>query len=116
MNVYAASKGFVKSFTEALAEENRPFDIQTMLLCPGATETNFFEAARIGADRKSSFSTKELETPEQVVASALNGLRKRKTITISGMQNKIAKFVLYLVPNSLLLPLYGKKMRGDLHL
>jgi len=112
MNVYAASKGFVKAFTEALAEENRPFGIQTMLLCPGATETNFFEAARIGADQKS----KNLETPEQVVFSALQGLKQKKAVTISGMQNKIGRYLLYFIPNSMFLPWYGKKMRAELHL
>ncbi len=115
MTVYAASKAFVQSFTEAIAEENRPFNIQAMLLCPGATETNFFAAARIGPDRKSSFSTKELETPQQVVAAALAGFRKGKTITISGTQNKLAR-LLHFIPNSLITQLFGKQMRANLKL
>lgn len=115
MTVYAASKAFVHSFTEALAEENRPYHIQTMLLCPGATETNFFEAARIGPDRKSSFSTKTLETPAQVVEAALAGLKKRKTVTISGLQNKAAR-LLHFIPNSLITGLFGKQMRANLNL
>src|SRR5260370_13190123 len=47
MATYAASKGFVLSFSEALWEENRRHGIQAMALCPGVTETNFFEAAHI---------------------------------------------------------------------
>lgn len=116
MNVYAATKNFVQAFTEALQEENRLFNIQTMLLCPGATETNFFEAAKIGADRKSSFSSKELETPEQVVESALKGIKKNKRITISGTQNKIVRRILHFVPNSIALSLFGKQMRKQLNL
>lgn len=115
MTVYAASKAFVRSFTEALAEENRPFHIHTMLLCPGATETNFFEAARIGPDRKSSFSTKELETPTQVVAAALEGFRKGKRVTISGTQNKAAR-LLHFVPNALITKVFGQQMRTNLKL
>src|SRR5258708_2983332 len=49
MATYAATKAFVLSFSEALAEENRPFGIKIMALCPGLTETSFFEAA--GIDR-----------------------------------------------------------------
>jgi len=115
MGVYAATKAFVSSFTQAIAEENSPFHIQTMLLCPGATETNFFDAAQIGPDRKSNFSTKTLETPEQVVAAALKGLRKNKRITISGMQNKMMRLA-YFIPNSIALPLFAKQMRNGLDL
>lgn len=115
MAVYAASKAFVQSFTEALVAENEPYHIQTMLLCPGATETNFFEAARIGPDRKSSFSTKTLETPAQVVEAALAGLKKHKSVTISGLQNKAAR-LLHFVPNALIVSLFGKQMRANLNL
>ncbi len=116
MNVYAATKNFVRAFTEALQEENRLFNIQTMLLCPGTTETNFFEAAKIGPDRKSSFSSKQLETPEQVVESALKGIKKNKRITISGTQNKLAHKILHFIPNSIGMPLFGKQMRNQLNL
>src|SRR5215210_2737648 len=46
MATYAATKAFVLSFSEALWEENRPFGVKVMALCPGVTETNFFEAAQ----------------------------------------------------------------------
>jgi short-subunit dehydrogenase len=49
MATYAATKAFVTSFTEAIAEENRPFGIQILALCPGSTKTNFFAAS--GIDR-----------------------------------------------------------------
>lgn len=45
MATYAATKAFVLSFSEALWEENRPYGIQVMALCPGVTDTNFFDAA-----------------------------------------------------------------------
>jgi short-subunit dehydrogenase len=116
MNVYAATKGFVKYFTEALWEENRPYNIQTMLLCPGATETGFFDAAKIASDRKRSFSSKKLETPEQVVASALKGLKKKKMTVISGFENKIARSILPLVPTEFGLKAWGNMKRKELKL
>jgi len=115
MNVYAATKGFVMYFTAALWEENRLYNIHAMLLCPGATETGFFDAAKIG-DRKSSFSTKKLETPEQVVASAMKGLKKKSMLTISGFQNKVMKALLRFIPVKAGMKMYGNMMRKNLNL
>src|SRR3977135_4352674 len=47
MATYAATKAFVLSFSEALWEENRPYGVKVMALCPGVTDTNFFDAAKI---------------------------------------------------------------------
>src|SRR5437867_242994 len=47
MATYAATKAFVLSFSESLWEENRTFGIEVMALCPGVTETGFFEASRM---------------------------------------------------------------------
>ena len=114
MNLYAAIKGFVKYFTEALWEENRLYNIHVMLLCPGATETGFFEAAKIDTDRKGSFSTQTLETPQQVVESAIRGLKKQSMVTISGFQNKLSRRLLGLVPREFGLRTWGKMLRKNL--
>src|SRR4028118_995401 len=45
MATYAATKAFVTSFSEAIAEENRSFGITVTALCPGPTETNFFNVS-----------------------------------------------------------------------
>lgn len=116
MAIYAATKGFVSYFTEALWEENRLYGIQTMLLCPGATETGFFDAARIGPERKESFSSKHRQTPQQVVESAMQGLRKGSISTISGFQNKVSRRALPLIPTRFGLKLWGNLMRKNLKL
>lgn len=45
MAVYGASKAFVLSFSQALAEEYRDRGLRVLALCPGATETAFFTTA-----------------------------------------------------------------------
>lgn len=45
MATYAASKAFVRSFTEAITQECKPHNVQGLLLFPGLTKTNFNEAA-----------------------------------------------------------------------
>src|SRR6476659_5360419 len=62
MATYAATKAFVLSFSEALWEENRPYGILVMALCPGVTETGFFEASRMKRP-----PGRTVQTSEQVV-------------------------------------------------
>src|SRR5437764_5327779 len=62
MATYAATKAFVLSFSEALWEENRPYGIHVMALCPGVTDTNFFAASEIERP-----PMRTVQTPEEVV-------------------------------------------------
>ena len=45
---YAATKAFMLHFTEALAEEMTGEPVDILALCPGATETRFFQRANVG--------------------------------------------------------------------
>src|SRR5207237_7308021 len=74
MATYAATKAFVLSFSEALWEENRPYGIGVMALCPGVTETNFFEASRMQRP-----PPRLSQPPEEVVEPALRALRRGKS-------------------------------------
>ena len=108
MATYAATKAFVLSFSEALWEENRPFGIKVMALCPGVTETNFFEAAR-GRKPPARVS----QTPEEVVETAINGLNRGRSHIISGWTNFIMTQSERLAPRSLVTRLAGKMMRSQ---
>ncbi|MGA0556627.1 SDR family NAD(P)-dependent oxidoreductase [Larkinella sp. VNQ87] len=112
MAVYAASKMFVRSFTEAMMVENQPFQIRVMLLCPGATETGFFDAANLTGEKRSAYSGGDrTETPEQVVESAMRGLRAGKRITVSGFQNRVTAFLGHFIPNSFIMPILAGWLR-----
>jgi short-subunit dehydrogenase len=106
MATYAASKAFILSFSEALWEENRPFGVHVMALCPGVTETNFFEAARMEHP-----PMRVSQTPEEVVATALRGLKRRKSSVISGWFNRLVAFAVRFFPRSLVLRVTGKALR-----
>jgi len=81
MAVYAATKAFVLSFTEALWGETRPTGVRVIALCPGATDTPFFDIA--GED--ASFGRRR--TPEQAVATALRGLAQGRPSIVDGRAN-----------------------------
>lgn len=106
MATYAATKAFVLSFSEALWEENRSFGIQVMALCPGVTDTNFFEAAR--SERPPG---RIMQTPEAVVEAAFRGLARRQSHVISGWPNYLLAQSERLVPRSLIARLIGRVMR-----
>ena len=107
MATYAATKAFVLSFSEALWEENRAFGVKVMALCPGVTETNFFEAAR-GEKPPARAS----QTPEEVVDTALRGLASGKSHIISGWANWAMMEAERLAPRSLVTRMAGRMMRG----
>jgi short-subunit dehydrogenase len=106
MATYAATKAFVLSFSEALWEENRTHGIQVLALCPGVTDTNFFEAAR-GHKPPARVS----QTPEEVVDTALRGLARGKSHVISGWTNFIMTQSERLAPRSLITRVAGRMMR-----
>ncbi len=85
MAVYGATKAFVLSFTEALWEENRKRGVQFLALCPGSTETEFFNI--VGADEA---SVGKRDTPENVVQVALRALQAKKAYAIPGLKNFIS--------------------------
>lgn len=107
MATYAATKAFVLSFSEALWEENREFGVKVMALCPGVTDTNFFEAAR-GEKPPARAS----QTPEEVVDTALRGLARGKSHIISGWINRVMTESERLAPRSLVTRMAGRMMRG----
>lgn len=94
MATYAATKAFVSSFSEAIAEENREYGIQVLALCPGSTKTNFFAASDI--DRP--FELKGQQTAEQVVETAMKAISSGRTKIVSGFINSVVATAAKVLP------------------
>jgi len=98
---YAATKAFVLSFSQALFVENRKHGVLVVALCPGATETNFFEVAKMP-----TFAHRlRLQTPQQVVYEAIRGLRNGRPVTVSGVTNKVMAIASRIIPRVIMLEL-----------
>lgn len=106
MGTYAATKAFVLSFSEALWEENRTFGIKVMALCPGVTETGFFVASQMKKP-----PARFVQTSEDVVETALRGLRRSQSSIISGWPNLLMIEMERIVPRSLILRAAGSVLR-----
>jgi short-subunit dehydrogenase len=98
----------VTSFTEAIAEENRPFGIKILALCPGTTKTNFFAASKIDDPVK----IKGFQTPEQVVETALKAVKRGRSKVISGWANYLGALAGSYAPDSLTVRVVGKALRS----
>lgn len=83
MGAYAATKTYILHFSEALWAEVRDRGVTVMALCPGVTQTEFFETAGVSEWLKKQ----QAQLPEQVVKAALKALEKRRQYTVSGMKN-----------------------------
>jgi uncharacterized protein len=83
MSVYGATKAYVLSFTEALWAETRNTGVRVTALCPGATDTAFFEHA------SDSAALGRRMPPEEVVAAALRALSRRRSTVIPGLGNRL---------------------------
>ena len=90
MAVYYATKAFVLSFTEALAEELHGTGLKISVLCPGPTATNFGNVARVGKIRH--VNTVKMSA-EAVAIMGHRAFRSGKVIAVPGMQNKIFVFL-----------------------
>ncbi|MGM3307693.1 SDR family NAD(P)-dependent oxidoreductase [Anabaena sp. WFMT] len=82
LSVYAATKAFVLSFSEALWAENRDYGVHVLVVCPGPTETDFFTEARFPS--KLAGANNKIATPEAVVRDALQALEKGDSTVVSG--------------------------------
>lgn len=95
MAVYYASKAFVLSFTEALAEELSGTGLTVTVLCPGPTESNFGQVARGGKSRK----LKIVKMNSKSVAEAGHlAFRQGKCVAVCGLQNQIAVQLPRIIP------------------
>jgi short-subunit dehydrogenase len=106
MAVYAATKAFVLSFTEALWGEAKPHGVQVIAICPGATETPFFDV--VGAE-EASFGKRR--TPEHVVATALRGLAAGRASIVDGRVNALIANLQRFLPRRAVLRIAERSVR-----
>jgi uncharacterized protein len=96
MAVYYASKAFVLSFTEALAEELSETGVTISAFCPGATETNFSQVARGQKTRSKSTTTKM--SAGQAARYGYGAFRNGQVVSIPGFQNRFLIFLTRILP------------------
>lgn len=112
MSVYAASKVFVRSFTQALTAECKPYGVNIMLFCPGLTTSNFMSTpANNNKWGEVLTAGSNTQTPEQVATEMIRALEKKKTFHVSGRANAMTAKMTALIPNATMARIFAKRMR-----
>jgi len=108
MAIYHATKAYVLSLSEAVAEELRGTNVRLCVLCPGATQTGFFDAADMHG-----VGLLRLGRPARADAVARAGwqamMAGRRT-RVTGALNKLFAFTPRVTPRSLTTLVAGRVM------
>ena len=99
MAVYYATKAYVLSFSEAIAEELRGTGVTVTALCPGPTATEFQKNAGLGSE--ALLKLMRPVSSMDVARAGYHGLMRGKRIVIPGMKNKLGVQSLRVSPRAL---------------
>jgi short-subunit dehydrogenase len=101
LNVYAATKSFVLSFSRGLRFELRNSDISVTVVSPGGTETGFQERADTNTKKAIKLGKMFNMQPEEVASIAVKAMFAKKSEIITGFVNKLGAFLVWLMPKSI---------------
>ncbi|MCY4614030.1 MAG: SDR family oxidoreductase [Nitrospira sp.] len=103
---YAATKAFLVSFSEALAEEVRETGVVVQACCPGQTETDFHASAGFRPPGRMS-----MQTADQVAHVSLAALRNKQPVVTIGWQGRLTALVTKWLPRRFLIRTAGRFIR-----
>jgi len=97
ISTYAATKAFDRIFALGLAAEVARFGVKVTALCPGPTESEFFDVAHAGA-----FKGKNLQTAEEVARLAVAALARGQRTLIPYFRGRFNAFLVRFLPARLI--------------
>ena len=100
--VYAATKAYVTSFSEALRAELRGTGVSVCALCPGPVPTEFQEAAKRPGGQPEGGPEFVHVSAEHVVRDALAAIEADRPLVIPGFVMKFGMFLVRITPMSIL--------------
>jgi short-subunit dehydrogenase len=106
LSTYAATKAFDRFFALGLAEEVAPFGVRVMALCPGPTESEFFDVA--GAAK---FKNRSIQSAEEVAQLGIEMLAAGKRTLIPNLSGRTGAFAVRFLPVSLVTRIVAKVAR-----
>ncbi|MCR9144295.1 MAG: SDR family oxidoreductase [bacterium] len=101
---YYASKAYVLSFSEALYEEVRKDGVSVTAFCPGATETPFFDRAKMDNVRLRNGSVMAADKAARI---GYRGMLRGKVIVIPGLLNRMLAFSVRITPRAIIRKITG---------
>jgi short-subunit dehydrogenase len=96
MAVYYATKAYVLSFSEAIADELRDRGVTVTALCPGPTETGFAVAADMTTSRL--FKVRKPMSSAEVARVGYNAMKSGRRVVVAGLMNSVMAQSVRLTP------------------
>jgi len=110
--VYAATKAYVTSFSEAIRAELRLSNISVTALCPGPVETEFLSRATRGSDRqKHTAPSCFVVSVQEVVRQALEAVKKDRARVIPGVLVNLSMTTVAFLPMFIKRLVYNAKAK-----
>ncbi len=106
MGVYAATKAYVLSFSEALNNELSGTGVTVTALCPGLTESGFVDAAAMNQSKMAK--QKKLPGAKEVAEFGYQAMLKGKAVVVHGYGNRLLTIAQGLVPRGLVVNMTRK--------
>jgi uncharacterized protein len=109
--VYAASKSFVLSFSEAIRTELRGSGVGVTAVCPGPVKTEFTEVAGVGGVEDRTPGAVWMSA-EEIARNAVDGAADDKRVVVPGLLNRATALAGQHSPRFVSLPLIGRIWRN----
>jgi len=106
ITTYAATKVFDRFFALGLAAEVARFGVKVTALCPGPTESEFFDVAHAGV-----FKGRGVQRAEDVAQLAVDALARGKRVILPSMSGRISAFLVRFLPVGLITHVIEKAAR-----
>lgn len=110
LNVYAASKAFVLSYSRSLETELRDRKIRVMAFCPGWVKTDFFACAEQTSQTAVTYFNQWF-TPQQVVKTALKALKKGRSVCVPGLRIRLQVLGVKLLPTKWVIHIWLRQQK-----
>jgi short-subunit dehydrogenase len=102
LSTYAATKVFDRFFAQALAAEVAQFGIKVTTLCPGPTESEFWEVSRASAFKR------KVQPAAEVAHLGIEALVRGKRTIIANVEGRLTAFLVRFLPVSLITNMVAK--------
>ena len=113
INIYAATKAFVLSYSRALNRELKGEDIHVMAVCPFWTKTEFFNRAITNPDKQIVKKYAAMYNPEDIIRRAFRDLKRGKDVSMYGFVARGQKLLVKFLPHSFVMDTWMRQQDLD---